>query len=232
MGVAFSRAGRKGPHERLADYAREAIRDALAGAEVPELERDYDAEERLEEFARMAISKYPSSLNAATAVLLEHLMDDARAFNALMGDLVRPQAMDYLHRIWNKQHGEHERGKPGSAKNGGQPNSDAQAARAASGGGQATGDAHKFNAPAAPSPERLAAERKAKAIFANGLLSIIKIDGLPIRQCTAGRVLASANDDARMSRWKTALCTGMQPEMVIGQYVDDDRAEELWGTVK
>jgi hypothetical protein len=242
IAAAFGRVKVKSPNARLKDYALEAIDGALGGSEPDAPTDDSDAQQRLRELAKMAITLSNLNIDAACGLFLTSLMDDAPALNALMASRVRPAALDFLHKVFNEEFAgkgvrvkEHPRAKPGD-KNGGQSQADAQLLIAANGGGQKPSEAHVDSAPAALAPERIAAAKTASSIRANSLLRSIMINGVPLAKCTAAEVLRSAERDAHLGRFKRRLVEGVAPSvaeyMVIGDIVDDEMAERLWTETK
>jgi hypothetical protein len=205
MSDAFSRAKRKGPAARLREMAVDAI----------------EAE--------------PGNFQGALGWFLEAVMTDAGAMAEMIGnDRLRACASVHLSQFWKAEHAEkpvsvkkHARSAPG-AKTGGQKPGETHTVAAASGGGHTSAEAHELNAPAALSPERLAAERKAWKLSAASIMQTMRIDGTPLGECTVERVLASAGRDERHGRFKRRLCEGMQPYMVVGTYITDDAAQEMW----
>lgn len=132
-----------------------------------DMSEDSSAQERLKEMARSAMSEAFFDLNAAKGLLLEQLMQDAPALNAMMGgDAVQRRAAEYLHERWNEEYGKlrarsasRERmeprlrlSSPKSAKNDGHRSRGARGPGAAKRRGPGAADAQIGNAPAAPSP--------------------------------------------------------------------------------
>ena len=208
MATAFAKAGRKGPQARLHDHAIEAL--------------DED----------------PQNFQAALGIFLGSLSKDAGALNALIGgDKVRVRAGEYLHDMWLEHFRSkdvkvraHARGAPG--KDGGHGALETQRFGAAGGGGQLSLETHTRSAPAALSPERIAGANAAAAVYANSILRMIRVNGLPIAECTVEEVWESAQQDERLGRFKRKLCEGVAPSirpyMVIGDIVTDDEAESIW----
>lgn len=105
------------------------------------------------------------------------------------------------------------------------------------GGQQATGtqikDASRPAAGAAPTAAQTAATGAVARRLANSLLSAVVIDGVPIRVCTKGRVLASAHHDDILSRFKRALVHGLpSDDAVVGDYLDDDHADKAMAAAR
>lgn len=69
------------------------------------------------------------------------------------------------------------------------------------------------------------AEDKTRRYLANSYLDTIAIDGLPIRLCTKGRVLASALGDDMMAHYKRNLVAGLPTDdAIVGDFLDDETA--------
>jgi hypothetical protein len=169
MSVALAKAGRKSPKGRLQDLAVEAWDYALSGLEADDLPDEAHGREKLKELATMAINISPRDHRAALEIFLGELMKDGEAMNALMNEngQVRQKASEYLNRVAQEQIKSkdvrvkgHERTKP-DAKSGGHTPGETQVPDAARGGGdQSRVEAQVMAVPAAPSPERIAAERR------------------------------------------------------------------------
>ncbi len=73
--------------------------------------------------------------------------------------------------------------------------------------------------------EQRRAEDRTRHRLANSYLDTIAIDGLPIRLCTKGRVMASALGDDMMARYKRNLAVLLPTDdAIVGDFLDDEHA--------
>lgn len=208
---AFARAGRKSPI-RIAEQAADEVLDDVGG--------DYEEAFRL--FLAALIEAGASAVVAAVG-----------------DDTVRRALMDFLGKRAALKRGQvpvsgHVRGRPGT-RSGGQPALDARKAVAsadASGAGLARSGTRGGTARAAgnnsgPTAAERAAESSVARKQSRSLLLSICIGSLPLRECTKGAVLASADGDVLMARFKRNLVGPLPTDSaVVGDFVDDDWAEQ------
>lgn len=170
---AFAKAGRKGPAARMRDHAIDAIETALGGANAPTPMDDSDARKRLKEHATMAMKRADCNFDVARGLFLEALMEDGRAFNALMGGAAVTKANEFLHEVWNEEFG----GKP-SKNSGDHLKVDAHGRVVTRNGGEATIQKVEPSgrvSPAAPSLTQIAGAKYAAAIVAKSVLDSFAI---------------------------------------------------------
>lgn len=201
------------------------------------------AERRLRELAdeAVALSKDADGkpdFKEALRCLDELIGDDGRLLREAVGQArLESSLSDHLGQAAIRARGQvpvspHVRRKAKKAKvNGGQSSGDTQTPAASERETRGQSDAETQPKAATSSrantPDQRRAEDTTRRRLANSYLDTIAIDGLPIRLCTKGRVLASAMGDDMMCRYKRNLVTSLPTDdAIVGDFLDDQTAAQ------